>query len=378
MKEKKDKKVSKSLWYKTGSFLLSLLGIFVSIGLIVSAYAGAVNTLHHPFASVVAMTFPLWLAGIIAVVIFTLVFRPRIALIGAAGICISLPVILEFSPLHIFSPSVADDAETFTLMTYNVFGFKDQYDSYPGGVNPMISYILDKDADIVCLQEIRTLSPSTQTHVTQSQIDSLHTQYPYVYQGGHSQAIFSKFPIEPVNIGFKYTKASGASDMACFRADIRGQKVTIFNVHLQSFNLRTNEREMFLKLTKLEGSESEIKEMQHHLVDKICEAAPSRVQDTEKLIKYIGKYGGPNVIVCGDFNDVPGCYPLRMLSQQKLKEVYPEVGFGPMITYNTERFYFRIDHILYRGAMRPLSMKRCRIRASDHYPVIARFEILHK
>ncbi|MDE6368731.1 MAG: endonuclease/exonuclease/phosphatase family protein, partial [Muribaculaceae bacterium] len=153
------------------------------------------------------------------------------------------------------------------------------------------------------------------------------------------------------------------------------QKVTIFNVHLQSFSLVPEDKEMFKKLTRLKGSETEIAQMRSHLVNKIREAAPQRVLDTEELIKYIRKFGGPNVIVCGDFNDVPGSYPLRMLADEHLKEVYPEVGFGPMITYNANRFYFRIDHILYKGDLTPLSMKRGSVKSSDHYPVIATFEI---
>ncbi len=364
----------KSLWHKALTWLLIFICAVASTGLVASAYAGAINPVDHPFAPVIAMTFPLWLIGAVVAIAITLFLRKWVTLIVVAGICVAMPSILDYSPLHLPS-KVSDDAETFTIMSYNVFGFVDQSNAYPGGVNPVISHILREDPDIACLQEATFISPSSSEHITASQIDSLHAQYPYVLIGSRSQAILSKFPVEPVNIGFKYANVGGAADMACFRAEIKGHKVTIFNIHLQSFDLVTEDREMFLKLTRLEGNESEIKQMQRHLIDKICAAGPRRVLDTRQLMRYIDKYGGPNVIVCGDFNDVPGCYSLRLLAGLKLKEVYPEVGFGPMITYNAGRFYFRIDHILYRGDMKPVAMKRGKIRSSDHYPIEATFEI---
>lgn len=348
--------------------------IITVLGLTASAYAGSINPIAHPAAPAVAMTFPLWLLGAVVMLVISLCVRLRLAAIIVLGMIASLPSILDYCPLHL-PRHAGDDDFTFTIMSYNVLGLQDQNGQYFGDVNPTLSYILNTDPDIVCLQEMSSLHTSSLTHVTASQIDSLHCQYPYVMIGSKSQAIFSKFPIEAVQTGFKHSGQSGAADMACFRAEIKGQKVTIFNVHLQSFSLVAEDKEMFKKLTRLKGSEDEIAEMRHHLVNKIREAAPQRVIDTEELIKYIRKFGGPNVIVCGDFNDVPGSYPLRMLADEHLQEVYPEVGFGPMITYNANRFYFRIDHILYRGDLKPVSMKRGSIKSSDHYPVIATFEI---
>ena len=45
----------------------------------------------------------------------------------------------------------------------------------------------------------------------------------------------------------------------------------------------------------------------------------------------IRHYGGPNVIVCGDFNDVPGSYPVRSFADAGFQSVYPKIGFGPII-----------------------------------------------
>jgi endonuclease/exonuclease/phosphatase (EEP) superfamily protein YafD len=107
---------------------------------------------------------------------------------------------------------------------------------------------------------------------------------------------------------------------------------------------------------------------------KLAAANLVRTEQVDTLIAGIHSIGGPNVIVCGDFNDVPGCTSLRNLTSiSGLKQVYPEVCCGPTYTFNTNRFYFRIDHVLYRGDLKPVEMVRGDIRCSDHYPLLTTF-----
>jgi endonuclease/exonuclease/phosphatase (EEP) superfamily protein YafD len=56
-----------------------------------------------------------------------------------------------------------------------------------------------------------------------------------------------------------------------------------------------------------------------------------------------------------------------------MKQVYTEVCTGPDITFYANRFYFRIDHVLYRGALSPVRQERGKVKYSDHYPVLTRF-----
>ena len=55
-----------------------------------------------------------------------------------------------------------------------------------------------------------------------------------------------------------------------------------------------------------------------------------------------------------------------------LHDAYADAAFGPTITYHENRFYFRIDQILYRGP-EILSIDRGNCKSSDHYPMIATF-----
>lgn len=366
---------SKSVWHRIVSCLFYAVNIVAGIVLLVCSYSGFINPVRVPLASVPGLVFPFALLAMLGVVALTFIFRWRIALAGVTFILIAMPAILDFTPFNL-SKKVDSEKTSFSLLTYNCFGFKDQTDEFPGDVNPTLSYILNSGADIVCLQESRLLQPDRTLHITKTQIDSLHAIYPYEIITDNVQPILSKYPVEQINIGFNSSEKTGSADIYCFRTQIGGQTITIFNVHLQSFLLWPQDREMYDDVIRLRGSERELISMQRHLVNKVTEAAPKRVENTELLVRYIKKYGGPNVIVCGDFNDVPGCYSLRMLEREKLRQVYPEVGFGPMITYNSQKFYFRIDHVLCRGALKPVSMYKTDIKSSDHYPLKTTFEIL--
>ena len=43
------------------------------------------------------------------------------------------------------------------------------------------------------------------------------------------------------------------------------------------------------------------------------------------------------------------------------------------ITYHANRFWFRIDHILYKGNMEARWLERLHNKSSDHYPLLVRF-----
>ena len=63
----------------------------------------------------------------------------------------------------------------------------------------------------------------------------------------------------------------------------------------------------------------------------------------------------------------PKVIPTVCCAGKDFEDAYAQTGFGPMITYNKHLFWFHIDQILYRGAIRPLGEK-ARLKSSDHYP----------
>ncbi len=361
--------------------LLWILTIFAAFGLLAASFGGNVAPESIKGICLMVLSFPAWLILMILATVLDLVWCRKALTVCILTFIACASAIWNYSPLNLTKPSLEKYASDprFTFMTYNVANFNDMEGKMPDGYNPTLSYILKINADIVNLQEVQVLSPDKGLQITTAQLDSLHRAYPYVIKYGHSQALFSKYPAESI-----HTPGSDnhLNEIAVFRLNIEGEHITLINVHLQSYGLTPSDKELYKDITKFDekdgGLKNTIKDVKSSLLSKVQAAAVQRKLDTDRLCSYIERFGGPNVIVAGDFNDVPGCYALRNLAEYKMREVYPELGFGPMVTFNKDRFYFRIDHILYRGDVKPLRMYRGSVRLSDHYPLMATFAITDK
>ena len=81
-----------------------------------------------------------------------------------------------------------------------------------------------------------------------------------------------------------------------------------------------------------------------------------------------------DVLVMGDMNDTPGSFAYRTVCGDDLHDAWAETGLGPIYTFNSHHLYVKIDHILYRGHLKPLWCRRDKAGESDHYPLVALFE----
>jgi len=370
----------KSAWQRFVGIMLWIFTIVSALGLIAGSFGGNINPAEVKGICLMVMTLPGWIILMIIATVLDLFWCRKALSVCLLTFIACASAIWEFCPLNITKPSFADYEETpkFTLLTYNVTNFTDLSDKYPGGINPTASYILSVNADVVNIQEGIAMVPREKCHLTQAQIDSLHSVYPYIILCPKTSLLLSKYPAEVIHTGSKNLRGK---EIAAVRLNIEGTMVTLFNVHLQCYQLSHDDKSLFKQITTIKDptGDSSIKEsarnVKSQLISKIQKAAEERADDCERLCRYVEHFGGPNVIIAGDFNDVPGCYTLRRLADFNFKQVYPEVSFGPMITFNRDRFYFRIDHILYRGALTPLRLNRGDIIWSDHYPLLATFAI---
>lgn len=357
----------------TGRVILGSLNVFVAFGLVLSAYAGCFSPHSWRLAPVITMTFPGWVVALILVALIDLISVRRWLWVCGASLAIAFPTLWNYSPLHIPYAFLDEDekARSFTFLTYNVYSFISYTGEYPDNQNPTLEFILETNADVVCLQEALLLEANDRTHITQDQMRRLSEAYPYVMRSGESMVLLSKFPTEILPMRVDKNLGSGRCEMAAFRVTIDGCDITIFDVHLQSFGLTSEDKAAYRELAE-RPSEEEMGEARV-LIDKVADAAQKRARQIETLLGCIKKFGGPNVIVSGDFNDVPCSYSLRRLGDVGLKQVYPRVALGPMVTYYASKFYFRIDHVLYRGCLNPVELTRPKVKTSDHYPQIVTF-----
>ena len=366
------------VWRRIYRGTLMVLTFIICLGLIIASFGGHLNPSSYPGACIMVMLFPAWLAAWVLISLLDLIWCRKALVIAVLSLLACIHAVWDFTPLNIFSRQPAEGNTTFTLLSFNVENFSSMSQQYPDGTNPALSHILATDADIVCLQEAPPLSSSNWGRVrfAQAQIDSIYARYPYIFASGGDQMIFSKFPTEAIHTG----SASRYNRIALAHVKINGQIFTVINVHLQSYNLTGSDKQLYQGITSPNidslSLRNDFSSVKSQLLSKIQRAAERRANEAERVVNYINRFGGPNVIVTGDFNDVPGCYTIHRLADADLSQVYSEVATGPAITYYANSFYFRIDHTMYRGNLRPLSLDIGGSHASDHLPVLTRFEIL--
>lgn len=374
-----DGKKRRRWWHRLLSVIAAILTGLVAVATIVSAWAGSIDPEEIPVAGVCVMVLPVLAPLLFVVFILDIIWWRKCAVAAGIALAVCLPRILGVYPLSWPAGSISeeDKPRAWTLLTYNCSEWLDLDKKYPGETNPAISYILQTDADIVCIQEADYLCVEHSVRITSAQIDSISTRYPYIIFNDHNQLLLSKHPAEALPLGYD-RRRYGNGDIAGYRIHIGGHPLTIFNVHLQSIGLTDDDKELYSGLADISGSQSgdianPLHRVRYDLVAKLSAANVMRARQAKRLVQYIRKFGGTNCVVCGDFNDVPGCYALGLIEDQGLRQVYPAVGLGYMHTYNRNSMYFRIDHVLWRGEFAPHSITRGDIRNSDHYPLLTTF-----
>lgn len=349
------------------------ISVFLAIVTIMSAYGGMVDPHFFPAMALLAMAFPLVIGLNLVNFIVLVIARSRLLLVPLAATLISLPPLLTFSPINI-RHTIPDDKKenTFTLLTFNCLHW-DEYEpvDVPVVPNPSLEYVLKANADIVCLQEASPISVSVSRGITPAQRDSMNAQYPYqvvetLFPG---MSLYSKYPVTRVVL---QDSIGGTSVAQAYRISIRGHLLTLINVHLQSLLLTNEDKNLYNEMTHARTKRSDMSKMRDQVFTKLYDAFKLRAVQARLIRQVVDERPG-NVIVCGDFNDVAGCYAIRTIMNGDMKDAYAEAAFGPTYTYNKNRFYFRIDHILYKGDLKCVDIQRGSDVISDHYPFISTF-----
>ena len=352
------------------------LNVMLAMATVFSAYGGMIDPDEMVFASIVAMMLPGFLIAGVVMLLLDLMFWRRLSLVLLLGWVVSGPAIIEYMPMHLFTRKLTEQEKkrTFTFLTYNVLHFWDFRGDVPGlEKNMTLDYILSTDVDIVSLQEAESIQGPWK--VTPEQLYELHTRYPYGYLNAAKQlTLLSKYPAEHVHLDLP---PCIAQRVACFRLDVKGDTINLFNVHLESIGLSPADKELYMQLYHPSADrklKEELSEVKSQLISKLSAAYRERAEQARALRECIDSVGG-NVIVAGDFNDIPGCYAIRTIAGDDMENAFTRCGFGPSITYHGNRFYFRIDHVLYRGNVEAVDIERARIPSSDHYPLLTTFLI---
>lgn len=372
--KKKKKRKRRSPFIRLMRALMLILSILAALALFATAYAGNISPLRHGgLWGILSLAFPIVMLCAATLLLLQIWWHLRGVVIIALGFLACAGPAWQVCPLNIFSPSAPEGSENFKLLSYNVHNLYEVRDSSDTAPNRTLEYIIDTDADIACIQELDLLRASTRLFITPEQIQKIHALYPYIIHSQGSQTLLSKYPVQPIHLTLTKEEFEDG-ELAAYRITFPdGRLATLFNVHLQSLSLTADDRELYRNLTRMQREN--LGDVKTQLISKLAFANVERARQTQALMRMLRHYGGPDVLICGDFNDVATCYSIRTLEDAGFSSAYSKLGFGPMITYNTGRFYFCIDHVLFRGDFTPLSITKGTLRASDHYPLTVTFAL---
>lgn len=358
------------------SFLLvaRILSIILFAVTIFAGFGGYANPEMTSFPAIAVLIFPyLFIASFVVGLAWLVSRHWVIAVMAALTLVACWQPASKAVPLS-WSKSAGEGAPTFTLLTYNIFNLQDQ--DYPDKpYERAFSYLISTDADVVCLQECRELPGKSLKKLAdgkfvESQIDTLRRRYPVIISDPRSgNTLLSKLPAIAKSVP---DDLKGYVDLYCL--DVKGERIDLVNVHLASFNFNGDDCEVVTQINSLQTARKSVGELKGGLRAKMSDAFRARARMAGDLRKLLNTLR-PNVIVCGDFNDVPVSWAYRKVAGEDMKDAYAETNFGYKNTYNAHRFYFHIDQILYRGGLRALSVRRDKPTNSDHYPQVAEFEL---
>lgn len=373
------KPIWKKITVRTLHVIALVVNMVLALMLVFSAYGGMINPAWTSIGAIAAMLFPVFLLLTVVMAVVNLIWFRRQAIVNGLSLIVCIGPILTFCPMNFFRPSEKSIAgsgkKTLKVMTFNTLNF-DSYEMSSGGAaisesgNPTFEYILDQDADIVLCQEAEDIVSAEVHGVTTRQHSMMMERYPYHNVTSRGMAILSKYPFEKIDV-----QVTDRNQLDVCRYDVQVDSLTfhVFNVHMQSIGLTMQDKELYRNITEGESSAG-MREIRSSLVSKLSAAFRSRAIQAQDVRRAIDTLDG-TIILCGDFNDIPGSYAARTIEGDDMTDAYRHAGFGPCITYHADRFYFRIDHIFYRGGIEALRVWKGDCTSSDHYPMIAVFEI---
>lgn len=325
------------------------------------------------FSAYFALAFPVFVFINICFVTIWLLGRKWYFLLSLAVLMLAATEIGDTFPIHLGKTEKFEPTESFSLLSYNTMGLGKLEKHSKKRPNNVIQYILDQDADIVCIQEY-AISDNNE-YLTTKDIYRIFSNYPYKYIHLNSTnlsrhngiATFSKFPIVKKRV-VNYKSTFNSSIYTDIR--IGNDTIRLVNNHLESNRITEQDKAMPLKLKDKFDTEN-IKDITRHFSRKLGVAYKRRAAQAEVVEKVI-ETSPHKVIVCGDFNDVPASYAYTKI-KGNLRDAFSETGNGFGFTFEDKLYHFRIDFILYNfETFTPYDFKLDKVKYSDHYPIMCR------
>ena len=344
---------------------LILLGInaIVALMMFLSAYSPSIDPHTHPVASCMGLFFPIFLlANVLFLIFWLLVYRkfmlfPLLALIGCWG------SIRTYFPINGWGEDVPEGA--IKILSYNTRAFGEKKPHTKERPNDVLAYLQNSDADVICLQEYIFGGKLKKKDIDYALRDYRYKHYQVLGKGLNGLGCYSRYPIlSATPILYKGTRNGSVA----YRIKVGNDTLLVINNHLESNKILKSDVETYQEMMDA-PSKQKLFAGVRKLWGKMAKATSVRAKQADILVETLRDSKEKSVVLCGDFNDTPISYTHHVLSDE-LRDAFVETGNGLGVSYNKDRLYVRIDHIL---VSKNLKVYDCTvdntIQASDHYPV---------
>jgi endonuclease/exonuclease/phosphatase family metal-dependent hydrolase len=315
---------------------------------------------EYPTLSLLGLFFPIFVAVDIAFVFFWLIFRFYLIWIPLLGLAAVSGYAMDYCPLNT-KEYLSDSA--ICVVSYNLGGVQDEEDK-----QEIVRYLKEKTPDIVCFQEM--------SGTLMNMPDFLHfvDSVGYNKVTGLGKYILTRFPILGDTLHIDYPTRTNSS-MACWIL-CQGDSLLLVSNHLESNRLSNSDKTEYKDMI-LEPEREKVEQGGRLLKRKLGDAAYYRGAQIDTLCALIERNAGKSILMCGDFNDTPISYSYQQLAK-RLDSAFRKTGRGAGFTYRQSGIYVRIDHIFISEDWQCI---KCfvddKIRASDHFPVVAYIQKKH-
>lgn len=260
----------------------------------------------------------------------------------------SIPVNISY----FFQQEISDKENNIRILSYNI-GLNNQYQTEKkDSLQGIINFFEDQNADIIILPESRIWKKELLR-------SALEKQYAYAITDGFKGKeiyvetfIYSRYPLSNIKqIGNNYI----------YSADISitdKKKIRIIACHLSSNQWHSS----------LFGGEG--------LINNIKKGYQQRQIEVQEICDSLNIWSRIPTFICGDMNDFSGSSTLKILQNNlSLKDAWWESGFGYGTTFSSKGLHLRLDHILFPKEVNIQQVNVLKVPYSDHYPIIADFQL---
>lgn len=336
----------------------------VALLLLLSAYSPYFDPQNHSMWSSVGILFPVFLLLNVVFFVLWLFLYWRYALLPLITFCLCWNTISSYCPINVMEDGdLPEDA--IKVLSYNTLAFGLKAAHTKECSNEVLAYLQKSDADIICLQEYIWGGK-----LKKKDIDYALRGYPYKHyhslgNGLNGLGVYSRFPILSVD-PLKYK--SNRNGSVAYRVKVKKDTLLVINNHLESNKIAKSDVGIYQDMIDAPDGEKLFTGVRK-LLRKMAQATSIRAGQVDVVLDKVKTSEDENIIVCGDFNDTPVSYVHRVLHDE-LNDAFVESGNGLGVSYNRDRLYVRIDHIL---TSKNLKVYDCTvdntIKASDHYPI---------